>query len=73
MAHLDKLICIMRHPRHAQFARLCQLHGVKDIVGMDTVSLTVFAPVDRALAGLLAVADARQLNLPDLARNHMGK
>lgn len=39
---------------------------------MDT-PLTVFAPVDRALADLLKAGNARHLSLAELAKHHIGK
>jgi hypothetical protein len=56
-----------------QFASLCESRGVKELVSMDNIALTVFAPIDKSLADLLAKSKSRSINLIDLAKHHIGK
>lgn len=59
--------------RHKQFANLCEAKGVKEIAAMDKTALTVFAPIDKSLADLLAKSKLRSINLAELAKHHIGK
>jgi len=53
---------------------------VREIVAMDKTQLTVFAPIDRSLADLLAKIEAdgqkqapNSINLVEFAKHHIGK
>lgn len=57
----------------SQFGTLCELDDVKEIISMDRMPLTVFAPIDRSLSDVLAKAKSRSINLIELAKHHIGK
>ena len=40
---------------------------------MDKTALTIFAPIDKSLADLLAKSKSRSINLAELAKHHIGK
>lgn len=61
--------------QNKQFASICEAHEVKQILSLDKMALTVFAPIDSSLGDLLAKSKSSKssISLIELAKHHIGK